>query len=350
MLANRFHSSMNFDPSLPNDSRRNFVKKSLAASIIAAQPTILAGLIRAQGGGGGTGTTDPWGTTEAWGGTEPLWTVDPWATTDPWTTTDPFQTTSNETTSIETTDEHVPKEWIYRLFAEFNAAVTPPTNDNQVDLAQRSGRIFTGTLYCFMTTCTGVTRTITFPVETGGYEVSVYLDRNFDNGVDEEGEPNPRGSDAGIPPGNFTVSRQTQIEVVPNRNPPFKIPEGHNVDCTIRDHGRDAVLVHGPIRDPGTSGCIAITSDELFAKWSRLMKKTRCSLLASCKEVDYPVRVPLRVRYTIGLRWRWILPINQVPAPASNQDVRPNPYPPQYENPEAPAVPQPVAEGANENV
>ncbi|PAW64416.1 MAG: hypothetical protein B9S38_16380 [Verrucomicrobiia bacterium Tous-C4TDCM] len=73
---------MNFDPSLPNDSRRNFVKKSLAASIIAAQPTILAGLIRAQGGGRGTGTTDPWGTTEA------CPTTDPWATTDPWETTE----------------------------------------------------------------------------------------------------------------------------------------------------------------------------------------------------------------------------------------------------------------------
>ncbi len=84
MLENRFHSSMNFDPSLPNDSRRNFVKKSLAASIIAAQPTILAGLIRAQGGGRGTGTTDPWGGTEPV--TESVWNTDPSATTDTETT------------------------------------------------------------------------------------------------------------------------------------------------------------------------------------------------------------------------------------------------------------------------
>lgn len=48
----------------PHDaSRRAFVKKSLAAGIIAAQPTILAGLIRADGGSGGQTTTSPWGTT-----------------------------------------------------------------------------------------------------------------------------------------------------------------------------------------------------------------------------------------------------------------------------------------------
>jgi hypothetical protein len=47
------------DPSLPTDSRRDFVKKSIAATIIVAQPTILAGLIRAEGGGGGsTGSTN----------------------------------------------------------------------------------------------------------------------------------------------------------------------------------------------------------------------------------------------------------------------------------------------------
>jgi len=45
------------DPSLPTDSRRDFVKKSIAVGVVAAQPTILAGLIRAQGGGGGPTTT-----------------------------------------------------------------------------------------------------------------------------------------------------------------------------------------------------------------------------------------------------------------------------------------------------
>jgi hypothetical protein len=101
MLANRSHSSMNFDPSLPTDSRRDFVKKSLAASIIAAQPTILAGLIRAQGGGGGAGTTDPWGST------------DPWATFDPYDTTG-FETTSVETTIEETTFAPPPEGSIYK--------------------------------------------------------------------------------------------------------------------------------------------------------------------------------------------------------------------------------------------
>jgi hypothetical protein len=45
------------DPSLPTDSRRDFVKKSIAATVIVAQPTILAGLIQAAGGGGGPTTT-----------------------------------------------------------------------------------------------------------------------------------------------------------------------------------------------------------------------------------------------------------------------------------------------------
>ncbi|WP_367871108.1 hypothetical protein [Luteolibacter sp. Populi] len=57
---------MDSNSSLPSDSRRDFVKKSLAASIIAAQPTILAGLIRAQGGGGGGNNswdTTSWDTT-----------------------------------------------------------------------------------------------------------------------------------------------------------------------------------------------------------------------------------------------------------------------------------------------
>ena len=47
---------------LHDSSRRAFVRKSLAAGIVAAQPSILAGLIRADGGGG-EGTTNPWGST-----------------------------------------------------------------------------------------------------------------------------------------------------------------------------------------------------------------------------------------------------------------------------------------------
>lgn len=51
------------DPSLPTDSRRDFVKKSIAVGVVAAQPTILAGLIRAAGPPGGGTTTS---TTAAW--------------------------------------------------------------------------------------------------------------------------------------------------------------------------------------------------------------------------------------------------------------------------------------------
>jgi hypothetical protein len=82
---------MNFDPSLPHDNRRDFVKKSLAASIIAAQPTLLAGLLRAQGGGGGTGTTDPWDSTVdlVYGGT------------GLWETTSDYSFTSTTTTEEE---------------------------------------------------------------------------------------------------------------------------------------------------------------------------------------------------------------------------------------------------------
>jgi hypothetical protein len=49
--------------------RRNFVKKSVAAAIVAATPLALTGLVRADGGGGtgstSTDTTDWWETTEA---------------------------------------------------------------------------------------------------------------------------------------------------------------------------------------------------------------------------------------------------------------------------------------------
>jgi hypothetical protein len=313
MLANRFHSSMNFDPSLPNDSRRNFVKKSLAASIIAAQPTILAGLIRAQGGGGGTGTTDPWGGTEPV--TEPVWTTDPWATTDPWMITDPWETTSHETTTIATTDEHTPKEWVFRLYADFTGSFAPPLNDNAEDLADRSGKIYTGTLWCLLVKCNGDLRTVGYPIETGGYCVSDHLDKNQD-------------TDAGIPPGTWTVER--------NPKGWGRIPSGHYVDISIPDDGRDAILVHGPIRKPGTSGCIAITNATLFSQWSQLMRKPRCSVLPSCRDVDYPSPVELVVKYTVdwpNFLWK---PANQAPAPL------PNPYPPQYTNPAPVGLPVPV--------
>ncbi|WP_338285415.1 hypothetical protein [Luteolibacter sp. LG18] len=76
------------------DSRRNFVKKSLVASVLLAQPTILAGLVKASGGGdetttGPETTVDPWETTGAT-------TADPWETTAA-TTADPWETTANTT-------------------------------------------------------------------------------------------------------------------------------------------------------------------------------------------------------------------------------------------------------------
>jgi hypothetical protein len=178
--------------------------------------------------------------------------------------------------------------------------------------------------------------------------VSPYLDRYFNNGLDANEEQRPRGSDAGTPPGNFTVSRNRQDQDHPDVA--WNIPEGHNIDCTIRAHGRDAVLVHGPKREPGSSGCIVITSNELFAKWSLLMQKPRCSVLASCRAVDYPERVPIRVRYDSAIApiWHWI-PMGQVPDPANDPNKRPNPYPPVYVNPDDIAVDLPCKPGADEN-
>ncbi|BCU77650.1 hypothetical protein [Luteolibacter sp. LG18] len=87
---------------MSSESRRNFVKKSLVASILAAQPTIMAGLVRASGGGDETTTApettvDPWETTGAT-------TVDPWETTGPVTTDEGTDTTVDqwETTAVTT--------------------------------------------------------------------------------------------------------------------------------------------------------------------------------------------------------------------------------------------------------
>lgn len=85
------------------DSRRNFVKKSLVASVLLAQPTILAGLVRASGGGdettAGETTVDPWETTAAT-------TVDPWETTigtTEHTDTTEYTDTTDYTTEPQTT-------------------------------------------------------------------------------------------------------------------------------------------------------------------------------------------------------------------------------------------------------
>lgn len=65
--------------------RRNFVKKSIAAAIVAATPLALTGLVKADGGGGtgstSTDSTDWWDTT---GTTND--STDESSTTESWTT------------------------------------------------------------------------------------------------------------------------------------------------------------------------------------------------------------------------------------------------------------------------
>lgn len=81
---------MNPDSPHFSNSRRAFVRKSLAASLIAAQPTLLSGLVCAQGVGETTETTEGWDTTSVpdTGG----WSTQP-DTTVPIETTVPFETT-----------------------------------------------------------------------------------------------------------------------------------------------------------------------------------------------------------------------------------------------------------------
>lgn len=99
------------------DSRRSFVKKSLAASIAAAQPAFFAGLVRANGGGEGTGTTDPWGNTTI--GDSTAATTAPWDSTyvytDPWgDTTVPLETTV-PSTDFQTTAMEKQKTLAYEI-------------------------------------------------------------------------------------------------------------------------------------------------------------------------------------------------------------------------------------------
>jgi hypothetical protein len=74
--------------------RRSFVKQSVAGVIVAATPLALTGLVRADGGGGNSTTsnesTDFWNSTDWWGSTEA--TV-PWESTI-WESTVLWQTTS----------------------------------------------------------------------------------------------------------------------------------------------------------------------------------------------------------------------------------------------------------------
>lgn len=93
---------MNPDSPLTPGSRRSFVKKSLAASLIAAQPTLFSGLVRAAGGEGTTDTT--YDTTYGPGDStwEPDSTWGPDSTWPPDTTGIPDTTEVPETTNIFT--------------------------------------------------------------------------------------------------------------------------------------------------------------------------------------------------------------------------------------------------------
>ena len=68
--------------------RRNFVKQSIAGAIVAATPLALTGLVRADGGGGNSTTTnestDFWNSTDWWGNTE---STVMWESTVLWQTT-----------------------------------------------------------------------------------------------------------------------------------------------------------------------------------------------------------------------------------------------------------------------
>jgi len=102
--------SMSTPSPFQSDSRREFVKKSIAASVVAAQPTLLAGLLRADGGGGGGGTTLPETTVPETTVPETTFpeTSPPWDTTFEWDTTAEWSTIEASTTDEGTT---LPPTW-----------------------------------------------------------------------------------------------------------------------------------------------------------------------------------------------------------------------------------------------
>lgn len=77
--------------------RRNFVKQSIAGAIVAATPLALTGLVRADGGGRNTtttnGSTDFWSSTDWWGSTEATvpWESTIWESTVPWEATNLYE-------------------------------------------------------------------------------------------------------------------------------------------------------------------------------------------------------------------------------------------------------------------
>lgn len=275
-----------------SENRRSFVKKTLATTVTIS----FAGLIRAHGEeSGGTTTWNPdvatVETTDSGGTT----TWNPDETTA--VTSEGGETTTwnpDETTSEESTYETTPKvcEWVKKMDVVFDKIVEFPKTDRDEDQDNKSGRIFAGAMKVTMIDCLGRERVLPdFAVETGGYLA---------------GNPPPlkKGSDTGCPEGNHRVNRKSQIVNSPKGK--FDIPEGH----VVSGDGlapRTAILVHGPIRDPGSSGCIVITGEGRFEEWSNLMGKTRCGDRSGCNSVGYPSPVAVSVTYE-----RNVKPINTI--------------------------------------
>lgn len=278
-----------------SENRRSFVKKTLATTVTIS----FAGLIRAHGEeSGGTTTWNPdaatFETTDSGGTT--TWNPDIPTSGDGLTTWNPDQTSSTteviDTTwnpdeeTIETTQQATAKacSWITKIKVEFNDTVNhPPDNEDASDAKDKSGRIFKGTMTCTRVDCSGrEIEPLTYEVETGGY-------------IQEN--PLKKGSDTGCPAGTFTVARKSQEEVQPNRVPPFKIPDGHRIpDDKVAP--RTDILVHAPIRNPGSSGCIVITGGK-FAEWSQEMHKKPCYIQNGCgRATNCPDPVPISVSYT----------------------------------------------------
>jgi hypothetical protein len=152
-----------------------------------------------------------------------------------------------------------------------------------------SGRIFFGTMKCRMRRCNGSEINAIFQVECGGYNDSPRLKKKNPNPAGPE-----TGSDTSIPAIDYTVMR-TQ------NNGPL-IPEGHLIESAPRRRG---LLVHGPERPRGSSGCIVITGDGEFARWKQLI-----GLRRQCAgQPREPDPVPMTLVYTNQLTpnfiWLW---------------------------------------------
>jgi len=286
---------------MKDSSRRSFVKTSAATGLTFT----FAGLIRAHGqSGGGNTTWNPEGTFFSTNSGETT-TYDPNGTnvtTDPGVTTtwDPDATTCVTTLQTTVTTEKPKCEWVILVQVVFFSKALPPDQDHAGDLNQRSGYIYSGVMYCKLKDCSGNTRIITFNVECGGYDVSPVLIGRTATNV---------GSDTSIPPGSYYVAR--------NQKNNGNIPEGHIV--SPNPPLRTDILVHGPKRNPGSSGCVVIVGNGEFARWKVEMAKKPCYIYQNCDTVPYENPVPMNVYYGEGLNgpnYQWnINPPPALPAP-----------------------------------